>query len=125
MIFTITSICTETQKSRDASVLTLSHPHHLGLLDSNMALALRAGWGASSSSTSSPFIAALQNGLQTLFQSPASLIELLPPILLAVPKSRVSHSRKRMRAANKHLKEKDSESILPWEFALEVYLQAH
>ena len=69
-----------------------------------MALALRAGW----SSSQHPLIAALQNGLQTLFQSPASLIELLPPILLAVPKSRVSHSRKRMRAANKHLKEKNS-----------------
>jgi ribosomal protein L32 len=72
-----------------------------------MALALRAGFAYSQN----PLIAALQNGLQTLFQSPASLLELLPPILLAVPKSRVSHSRKRMRSANKHLKEKDSESI--------------
>lgn len=70
-----------------------------------MALALRAGLGTSQH----PLIAALQNGLQTLFQSPSSILELFPPIILAVPKSKVSHSRKRMRAANKHLQEKHSE----------------
>ncbi|KAF8843951.1 hypothetical protein PAXRUDRAFT_121436, partial [Paxillus rubicundulus Ve08.2h10] len=35
-----------------------------------------------------------------------SLLELLPPIVLAVPKSKVSHSRKSMRSANKGLKDK-------------------
>ncbi|EIN13705.1 hypothetical protein PUNSTDRAFT_57631 [Punctularia strigosozonata HHB-11173 SS5] len=35
-----------------------------------------------------------------------SLLELLPPIVLAVPKKKVSHSRKSMRSANKGLKDK-------------------
>ncbi|KAF8501923.1 hypothetical protein JB92DRAFT_2650701, partial [Gautieria morchelliformis] len=35
-----------------------------------------------------------------------SLLELLPPFLFAVPKKKVSHSRKAMRAANKGLKDK-------------------
>ncbi|KAG2149949.1 hypothetical protein BD769DRAFT_1595532 [Suillus cothurnatus] len=35
-----------------------------------------------------------------------SLLELLPPIVLAVPKSKISHSRKSMRSANKGLKDK-------------------
>ncbi|BEJ12793.1 hypothetical protein CspHIS471_0212530 [Cutaneotrichosporon sp. HIS471] len=35
-----------------------------------------------------------------------SLLELLPPIVLAVPKSKISHSRKSMRSANKGLKPK-------------------
>ncbi|GAA5854608.1 hypothetical protein JCM3766R1_005782 [Sporobolomyces carnicolor] len=36
----------------------------------------------------------------------AGLRELLPPWVLAVPKRRTTHSAKRMRSANKHLKEK-------------------
>lgn len=39
----------------------------------------------------------------------SSLLELLPPIVLAVPKSKVSHSRKSMRSANKGPKNKTSE----------------
>ncbi|KAH9486899.1 putative 54S ribosomal protein L32, mitochondrial [Psilocybe cubensis] len=35
-----------------------------------------------------------------------SLLDLLPPFLLAVPKSKTSHSRKAMRSANKGLKDK-------------------
>ncbi|KAI0068356.1 hypothetical protein BV25DRAFT_1789754, partial [Artomyces pyxidatus] len=35
-----------------------------------------------------------------------SLLDLLPPFLLAVPKKKVSHSRKAMRSANKGLKDK-------------------
>ncbi|KDQ63715.1 hypothetical protein JAAARDRAFT_53903 [Jaapia argillacea MUCL 33604] len=35
-----------------------------------------------------------------------SLLDLLPPFLLAVPKKKTSHSRKRMRSANKGLKDK-------------------
>lgn len=43
-----------------------------------------------------------------------SLLELLPPIVLAVPKSKISHSRKSMRSANKGLKDKRSTpSLLP------------
>ncbi|KIY43726.1 hypothetical protein FISHEDRAFT_53653 [Fistulina hepatica ATCC 64428] len=37
-----------------------------------------------------------------------ALRELLPSIVLAVPKSKTSHSRKRMRAANKGLKDKQN-----------------
>ncbi|KAK4687390.1 large subunit ribosomal protein L32, partial [Tremellales sp. Uapishka_1] len=43
-----------------------------------------------------------------LIPSLSSLIELFPPILLAVPKSRVTHSRKSMRSANKGLKNKSN-----------------
>lgn len=39
----------------------------------------------------------------------SSLVELFPPILLAVPKHKVTHSRKSMRSANKGLKNKTSE----------------
>ncbi|KAF8912700.1 hypothetical protein CPB84DRAFT_1759298 [Gymnopilus junonius] len=35
-----------------------------------------------------------------------SLLDLFPPFLLAVPKSKTSHSRKAMRSANKGLKDK-------------------
>lgn len=41
-----------------------------------------------------------------------SLMDLLPPFLLAVPKKKVSHSRKAMRAANKGLKDKTSGWLL-------------
>ncbi|PCH33583.1 hypothetical protein WOLCODRAFT_112100 [Wolfiporia cocos MD-104 SS10] len=37
-----------------------------------------------------------------------SLLELFPPFLLAVPKKKVSHSRKSMRSANKGLKDKEN-----------------
>ncbi|KAJ9111537.1 hypothetical protein QFC20_002510 [Naganishia adeliensis] len=37
------------------------------------------------------------------------LAELFPPFLLAVPKSKISHSRKSMRSANKGLRNKTSE----------------
>jgi len=36
------------------------------------------------------------------------LLDLLPAIVLAVPKSKVSHSRKSMRSANKGLKDKQN-----------------
>ncbi len=37
-----------------------------------------------------------------------SLRDIIPPFLLAVPKKKVSHSRKAMRSANKGLKDKQS-----------------
>jgi large subunit ribosomal protein L32 len=37
-----------------------------------------------------------------------SLRDFIPPFLLAVPKKKVSHSRKAMRSANKGLKDKQS-----------------
>ncbi|KAF8237814.1 hypothetical protein L208DRAFT_1245645 [Tricholoma matsutake] len=37
-----------------------------------------------------------------------SLLQLFPPIVLAVPKSKISHSRKSMRSANKGLKDKQN-----------------
>lgn len=43
----------------------------------------------------------LHTGLQ-------SLLELFPPFLLAVPKKKVSHSRKSMRSADKGLVDKQS-----------------
>jgi large subunit ribosomal protein L32 len=42
------------------------------------------------------------------FPSLQSLLELFPPFVLAVPKKKVSHSRKSMREANKGLKDKKS-----------------
>lgn len=44
----------------------------------------------------------------------SSLLELLPPIVLAVPKRKVTHSRKSMRSANKHPKNKTSEFNPSW-----------
>ncbi|KAJ7492577.1 hypothetical protein FB451DRAFT_998388, partial [Mycena latifolia] len=40
------------------------------------------------------------------FPTLQSLLELFPPFVLAVPKKKVSHSRKSMRSANKGLKDK-------------------
>ncbi|KAJ7706134.1 ribosomal L32p protein family-domain-containing protein [Mycena rosella] len=42
------------------------------------------------------------------FPSLQSLLELFPPFVLAVPKSKTSHSRKSMREANKGLKDKQN-----------------
>ncbi|KAF9056205.1 hypothetical protein BJ165DRAFT_489084 [Panaeolus papilionaceus] len=42
-----------------------------------------------------------------------SLLELFPPFLLAVPKSKTSHSRKAMRSANKGLKDKQNITNCP------------
>ena len=44
-----------------------------------------------------------------LFPKLESLLELFPPWLLAAPKKKTSHSRKRMRSANKGLQDKESE----------------
>ena len=46
----------------------------------------------------------------TLLPKLESLLELFPPWLLAAPKKKTSHSRKRMRSANKGLQDKESES---------------
>ncbi|EAU93016.2 hypothetical protein CC1G_06736 [Coprinopsis cinerea okayama7 len=37
-----------------------------------------------------------------------SLLDLFPPVVLAVPKKKVSHSRKAMRSSNKGLKDKQN-----------------
>ncbi|KAF4622840.1 hypothetical protein D9613_001842 [Agrocybe pediades] len=52
--------------------------------------------------------AASLNVPRTTWNLPAlgSLLELFPSIVLAVPKSKTSHSRKAMRSANKGLKDK-------------------
>lgn len=50
--------------------------------------------------------------LASLFpDSLASLRELLPPWVLAVPKSKTSHSKKAMRSSNKGLKEQQGQSL--------------
>ncbi|KAF5311784.1 hypothetical protein D9619_003224 [Psilocybe cf. subviscida] len=52
-------------------------------------------------------------GLSWSLPSLQSLLELFPPFLLAVPKSKTSHSRKAMRAANKGLKDKQNITNCP------------
>ncbi|KAF8898698.1 ribosomal L32p protein family-domain-containing protein [Infundibulicybe gibba] len=49
---------------------------------------------------------ALNLGFLPSAPSLQSILELFPPFLLAVPKSKTSHSRKAMRSANKGLKDK-------------------
>ncbi|KZT74658.1 hypothetical protein DAEQUDRAFT_719840 [Daedalea quercina L-15889] len=48
----------------------------------------------------------LPRSLEWRIPSLASVLELFPPFLLAVPKKKTSHSRKAMRSANKGLKDK-------------------
>ena len=55
--------------------------------------------------------AALWTPFYVGFPSLNSLLELLPPIMWAVPKKKVSHSRKAMRDSNKGLKDKTSEAL--------------
>ena len=44
---------------------------------------------------------------------PLSLAQLLGPFLLAAPKKKTSHSKKRMRSANKQLKDKSNFTMCP------------
>lgn len=67
-----------------------------------------------SSSTASSSSRAVEDSVHEQYETPsrtfASLLaELFPPFLLAVPKSKTSHSRKSMRSANKGLKNKTSQ----------------
>jgi len=55
-------------------------------------------------------LTAARSALNWSIPSLQSLVDLFPPFLLAVPKKKVSHSRKAMRAANKGLKDKQSMS---------------
>lgn len=101
--------------------------HRLPIINKMAALSLIA----SSSRSTLPFLPQIQSFLRsslpqsTILRSTlstpawylsipglASLLELLPPIVLAVPKSKISHSRKSMRSANKGLKNKSSMSFL-------------
>ncbi len=68
-------------------------------------------WSASTITQNPVAFALPLPGLQLTLPSLASLWDLLPPFLLAVPKKKVSHSRKAMRAANKGLKDKTSSSL--------------
>ncbi|EJD03928.1 uncharacterized protein FOMMEDRAFT_106237 [Fomitiporia mediterranea MF3/22] len=52
--------------------------------------------------------AALLSPFHLAIPSWNSLLELFPPILWAVPKKKVSHSRKAMRSAHKGLKDKSN-----------------
>lgn len=58
------------------------------------------------------FLPAVFGASRTLNWSLQSLLGLFPSIVLAVPKSKVSHSRKAMRSANKGLKDKHSASCI-------------
>jgi len=53
-----------------------------------------------------PTFLSSQKTFNWVIPSLQSLLELFPPFLLAVPKKKVSHSRKSMRSANKGLKDK-------------------
>ncbi|KAL0252379.1 ribosomal protein L32 [Cryptococcus tetragattii IND107] len=88
--------------------------------------ALRSSWptpceaSSSSSTLSSSLVASAPStsspSLSSLFPSFSleSLLELIPPFVWAsVPKKKVSHSRKNMRAANKGLKNKTNLSLCP------------
>lgn len=61
--------------------------------------------------TQAAILASPTSSWSSLFPSDtlAALRDLLPPWVLAVPKSKTTHSAKRMRSANKGLKEKQSE----------------
>lgn len=66
-------------------------------------------------SLSRPFLAAIPTlpafllpAFEWRLPSLATVLELFPPFLLAVPKKKTSHSRKAMRSANKGLKDKRS-----------------
>ena len=58
---------------------------------------------------------AFLSGLSLSMPSLQPLLDLFPPFLLAVPKSKTSHSRKAMRSANKGLKDKQSMPYRPLE----------
>ena len=62
--------------------------------------------------TSVVALTAARSAFNWSIPSLASLVDLFPPFLLAVPKKKVSHSRKSMRAANKGLKDKQSVSCV-------------
>ncbi|RSH94589.1 hypothetical protein EHS25_004393 [Saitozyma podzolica] len=55
-------------------------------------------------STPTPTPVAAPAPWYTFLPGLSSLLELMPPILMAVPKHKVTHSRKSMRSANKGLK---------------------
>ncbi|KAL8278532.1 hypothetical protein RQP46_009024 [Phenoliferia psychrophenolica] len=56
--------------------------------------------------SSLPFsLSSSQSSTSIIPPLPQSLLDLLPPWLLAVPKSKTSHSKKSMRSSNKGLKE--------------------
>ncbi|KZT02754.1 uncharacterized protein LAESUDRAFT_661153 [Laetiporus sulphureus 93-53] len=68
---------------------------------------LRYAFTVSAASFAAPALSS-PSPLRWALPSLQSLLELLPPFLLAVPKKKVSHSRKSMRSANKGLKDKNN-----------------
>ncbi|KAF9481393.1 hypothetical protein BDN70DRAFT_876359 [Pholiota conissans] len=77
------------------------------------ALALASLRPALSSSPWPPVASLALPALSWSMPSLQSLLDLFPPFLLAVPKSKTSHSRKAMRAANKGLKDKQNITNCP------------
>jgi len=69
--------------------------------------ALRSPWATPAIATALlPTFLASQQPFNWAMPTLQSLLDLLPPFLLAVPKKKVSHSRKAMRSSNKGLKDK-------------------
>ncbi|KIM85275.1 hypothetical protein PILCRDRAFT_355824 [Piloderma croceum F 1598] len=69
--------------------------------------ALRSPWATPAITAALlPTFLASQQPFNWAMPTLQSLLDLLPPFLLAVPKKKVSHSRKAMRSASKGLKDK-------------------
>jgi hypothetical protein len=77
--------------------------------------ALRSAWATPAITAALlPTFLASQQPFNWAMPTLQSLLDLLPPFLLAVPKKKVSHSRKAMRSANKGLKDKKSTRTVFW-----------
>jgi hypothetical protein len=92
---------------RQISVLIVNQITYTPLIMSALTLARRAPVLATIARFA-PALAALP-GVGALVGGISSLLELIPPIVLAVPKHKVTHSRKSMRSAHKGIKNKTSE----------------
>ncbi|GHJ87921.1 hypothetical protein NliqN6_4323 [Naganishia liquefaciens] len=99
----------QTSVSRSASAFISAHLPALPFLASRL---------SAPSSASSSSLHATEDSVKETYETPTRtlgslLAELFPPFLLAVPKSKTSHSRKSMRSATKGLKNKTNINLCP------------
>jgi large subunit ribosomal protein L32 len=87
---------------------SLALPSSSRLLSTTARLRLPVARALLSATLALPPFAAVPRPFAWAAPALESLLELFPPFLLAVPKKKVSHSRKSMRSANKGLKDKQS-----------------
>lgn len=109
------------------ALVTVGSPSTTGTMASIALQQSRMLWPSLTVPFSRPLLAAtaflpsfLPSAIEWRLPSLASVLELFPPFLLAVPKKKTSHSRKAMRSANKGLKDKRSTSCLVPTFALSL-----